>query len=140
MAQIEQFDGAVPAAENWIGALMDRLAWHDRQKGFIALMATLHALRDYLPADEAIFLGAQLPPLLRGFYYEGWHLAGRPLSIENRSEFVERIQDGVHRDPGIDVEHVARAVLALLAERLPAGELEDIKAVTPRLLRALWPS
>jgi len=140
MARIEQLDDAVPAAENWIGALLDRLAWRDRQKGFLALMATLHALRDYLPPDEAMYLGAQLPPLLRGFYYEGWHLAGRPLSIENRSEFLERIQDGVHRDPGIDAEVVARAVLALLAERLPAGELEDAKAATPRPLRTLWPS
>ena len=41
--------------------------------------------------------------------------------------------------PGIDAEQVARVVLALLAERLSATELEDVRAVTPKALRALWP-
>ena len=54
--------------------------------------------------------------------------------------FLERIEEGVHRDPGIDAEQVARGVLALLAERLPEAELEDAKAVTPEELRAFWPA
>jgi uncharacterized protein (DUF2267 family) len=40
----------------------------------------------------------------------------------------------------VDAEQVARAVLALLAARLPAPELEDAKAVTPKELHNLWPS
>jgi uncharacterized protein (DUF2267 family) len=52
---------------------------------------------------------------------------------------LERVRESVHRDPGIDAEQVARVVLALLAERLPAPELEDVRAVTPKALRALWP-
>jgi hypothetical protein len=39
----------------------------------------------------------------------------------------------VHREPGIDAEQVA--VLALLAARLPAAELENVKAATPEELR-----
>jgi uncharacterized protein (DUF2267 family) len=99
----------------------------------------LHALRDVLPQDEAVYVGAQLPVLLRGLYYDGWH-PSRRTSPRSRSAFIERIQDGVHRDPGIDAEQVVRAVLALLAARLPAGELEDAKAATPRPLHNLWPS
>jgi uncharacterized protein (DUF2267 family) len=86
-----------------------------------------------------VYVGAQLPALLRGVYYDGWHPSGRP-EPRSRSAFIERIQDGVHRDPGIDAEQVARAVLALLAARLPGGELEDAKAVTPHPLHNLWPS
>ncbi len=99
----------------------------------------MHALRDCLPAHEAIFLGDHLTPLLRGLYYEGWRLA-KYSAVRSRDDLLERIRDGVHRDPGIDAENVARVVLALLAERLPAAELEDLRAVTPKELRALWPT
>ena len=34
----------------------------------------------------------------------------------------------------------ADAVFSLLAERLPAAELEDAKAATPTELRMFWPS
>jgi uncharacterized protein (DUF2267 family) len=57
-----------------------------------------------------------------------------------RSAFLGRIHDGVHRDPAIDPEQVARAVMAQLSARLPAAELEDAKAATPRALHNLWPS
>jgi uncharacterized protein (DUF2267 family) len=72
-------------------------------------------------------------------YYDGWHPSGRT-SPRSRGAFIERIQDGVDRDPGIDAEQVARAVLGLLTARLPAGELEDAKAATPKPLHNLWPS
>lgn len=100
---------------------------------------TLHALRDCLGRDGAIYVGAYLPPLLRGLYYEGWH-PGRRAAATSRSSFLARIHDGVHRDPAVDTEAVARSVLALLEARLPAAEIEDAKAATPRVLHALWPS
>ena len=92
-----------------------------------------------LARDEAVYVGAQLPPLLRGLYYEGWHPGTRG-AARSRAAFLERIHDGVNRDPGVDAEEVARAVFALLAARLPAAEVEDAKAATPRLLHNLWPS
>ncbi len=138
MGGIREFDGAVPAAEEWIDDLMQRLEWHDREKVYLAFVATLHALRDSLPVHEAVFLGDYLSTLLRGLYYEGWRLP-KYNSFKTRDALLERIRDGVHHYPGIDAEQVARAVFALLAERLPASELEDVKAVTPRELRAFWP-
>jgi uncharacterized protein (DUF2267 family) len=139
MAHLAQLEGAIRATEEWIGDLQQRLGWHDRDRVYAALLATLHALRDALPQDEVAYVGAHLPALLRGLYYEGWHPSGR-IAPRSRTAFIERIQDGVHRDPGIDAEQVARAVLALLAAHLPPGELEDAKAATPRALHNLWPS
>ena len=86
-----------------------------------------------------MYVGAQLPPLLRGLYYEGWHPGARGAARSHNS-FLERIHEGVHRDPGVDAEEVARAVFGLLAARLPAAEVEDAKAATPRSLHNLWPS
>jgi uncharacterized protein (DUF2267 family) len=130
---------AVHATEDWVDDLMRRLGWHDRERVYLALLAALHALRDVLGRDEAVFLAAQLPVLLRGLYYEGWHPAARP-TTRSRSVFLERIHDGLHRDPGVDAEQVARCVFALLAARLPAAEIEDAKAATPSALHNLWPS
>ena len=102
----------------------------DHDKVYSALIAALHALRDWLPREEAIFMGACFPPLLRGLYYEGWHVTGHP-PTKSRRAFLERIHDGEHREP--DAEQVAKAVLALLAARLPAAELENAKAAKPEL-------
>jgi uncharacterized protein (DUF2267 family) len=73
----------------------------------------LHALRDCLSRDEAVYVGTHLPALLRGLYYD---------------------------DPAVDAEQVARAVFALLAAHMPPAELEDAKAATPKPLHNLWPS
>ena len=80
---------------------MQRLGWQNRSKAYGVFLGTLRALRDSLPRDEAIYLGAQMPALLRGLYHEGWHPAAR-LFAKTRSAFLERIQESVHRDPGID--------------------------------------
>jgi uncharacterized protein (DUF2267 family) len=138
MSRNPEFDGAVRATEEWLDDLKNRLGWENADRVRLALLATLHALRDHLPTDEVARLGAALPPLLRGFYFEGWHPRGRP-ARGSRASFLSRIHDGVHRDPGIDPEEVAQAVFALLAERLPSAEIEEIRAATPAPLQGLWP-
>lgn len=140
MTDIEEFDNAASVAQVWVSGAMNRLGWHDRRKAYLACLATLHALRDHLPFTEAIYLGAQLPAVLRGFYYDGWHPAGTPLPLDNREAFFERVENGVRRDPGIDVEPTVRAIFAYLAAFLPEGEQEELQAVLPRPLRALWPA
>jgi uncharacterized protein (DUF2267 family) len=140
MGDIEEFDDAASAAQHWLSGAMEQLGWHDRRKAYRACMAILHALRDYLPLDETIYLGAQLPPVLRGFYYDGWHPFGRPLALSDRAEFIERVESAIGHDPAVDVEKAARGVLAYLSAKLPAGELEELKAASPRVLRPLWPS
>lgn len=139
MTAIDDFNAAVRATEDWLDDFVHRLGWHDRERAYLALVAALHALRDCLPRDEATYVGAQLPALLRGFYYEGWHPAAHAV-IKSRSAFLQRIHDAVHRDPGVDPEQVARAIFAMLAARLPAGEVEDAKAAMPTALHNLWPS
>jgi uncharacterized protein (DUF2267 family) len=138
MTGIEDFTSAVQVAEEWVDDITRRLGWHDRTRAYAALIAALHALRDCLKRDEAIYLGAGLPVLLRGLYYEGWH-GGHGATTNKRDLFLARIHDSVHRDPAIDPEQVARATLALLTERLPAAEIEDAKAATPHELHNLWP-
>lgn len=132
-------NNAMQATQNWISDLAWRLRWHDRERVYRALIATLHALRDCLDCDEAVYIGAQLPALLRGFYYEGWH-PGRRAIATTRNSFLGRIEDGVHCDPAVDAEEIARSVLGQLTGRLSAAEIEEAKAATPRALHDLWPA
>ncbi len=140
MPELSELDAAVPETQEWISDLMKRLGWQDRGRVFAALIATLHALRDCLPYDEAVYVGAYFPPLLRGLYYDGWHPGHRRGAMRTRKAFLERIHESLHRDPGIDPENVAHAVFALVAARLPASELEEARAATPGALHGLWPS
>lgn len=139
MPSTPEFDQTVRATDEWLDDLVSRLDWHDRHRAYRALTTTLHALRHALPQEEAIDLGGPLPTMLRGLYYEGWH-PHRVAAARTRSAFLERIQDGVHLDPGVDPEQVARAVLAVLASRLPTVDIEEAKAATPHALHGLWPS
>jgi uncharacterized protein (DUF2267 family) len=42
--------------------------------------------------EEVAQLGAQLPMLVRGFYYEGWDPTGKPsLKVRNKEHFMARI-------------------------------------------------
>ncbi|MDX8507298.1 DUF2267 domain-containing protein [Mesorhizobium captivum] len=132
------FNNALEATQNWISDLMWRLRWHDRERVYQALIATLHALRDCLDREHAVYMGARLPALLRGFYYEGWHPGGRA-KARNRNSFLDRIRLGVQGDPAVDPEVVARLVLAQFVDRLPRAEVERAKAATPRKLHNLWP-
>jgi uncharacterized protein (DUF2267 family) len=139
MTALRDLDDAALTAREWVDDLTRRLGWHDQERVYSVLIAALHALRDCLGRSESVYIGAYLPTLLRGVYYEGWHPGAHP-AARSRSAFLERIHDGVHRDPAIDAELVAREVLALLAARLPAAEVEGAKAATPRELHNLWPS
>jgi uncharacterized protein (DUF2267 family) len=126
------------ATDDWVDDLVRALEWHDRQCPWSALLSVLHALRDCLGRDEAVYLGAQLPPLLRGFYYEGWH--PRAHKLMGRDAFLARIGDGLKHDVAIAAEQVARAVMTQLARRMSAAELEDAKAATPPAIHGLWPA
>jgi uncharacterized protein (DUF2267 family) len=135
---IEAFEHALQQTNVWLKDLMRRLETDDRHAAYVALRATLHALRDRLTVEEAAHLGAQLPMLVRGLYYEGWRPAGKPLKEHTATAFIEHVRAEA-RNPHLDPEAAVRAVFGLLAERVSAGEIEDVKTVLPRPIRALWP-
>ena len=98
----------------------------------------LHALRDRLTVDEVAQLGAQLPILVRGLYYDQWHHpAGKPERLRHKEEFLAAVAAGLDDIEPIDAEEAARAVFAVLEHRIAPGEIEDIKAMLPTHLREL---
>src|ERR671915_1959407 len=116
---LDVFDRTVQTTNSWLKDLMEELDWVDRQGAYSALRVTLHALRDRLTIEEVAQLGAQLPMLIRGFYYEGWDPTNKPAKLRQREEFLARIaQAFVQAGDSVHPEPVARAVFAVLAERV----------------------
>jgi uncharacterized protein (DUF2267 family) len=136
---IEGIDRSLQLTNLWLKDLMTRLGTGERQLAYLALRTTLHALRDRLAVDEAAHLGAQLPAVIRGIYYEGWRPAGKPLKEHSKEAFLAHVKAEAHA-PDFDPEPAARAVFGLLAARISAGEIADVKGALPRPIRALWPA
>jgi uncharacterized protein (DUF2267 family) len=136
---IEAFEHSLQLTDLWLKDLMARLGTADRHLAYLALRTTLHALRDRLTVDEAAHLGAQLPMMIRGFYYEGRHPAGKPLKDHAKEAFLAHVAAEA-RALDFDPEPAARAVFGLLAALITAGEIEDVKSVLPGPIRELWPS
>lgn len=135
---LASFDTSIQTANVWLHDVMLRLGWIDQDKAYRGLRAVLHALRDRLSVNAVAHLGAQLPLVLRGMYYEGWHPAGKPLK-EHRAEFLSHIVEAFNFDSDADPERICRAVLGTLEKHVTAGEVENVKASLPNDLRELWP-
>jgi uncharacterized protein (DUF2267 family) len=140
MTGLDVFDTTVQKTNTWLKDLMEVLGWQDRHKAYLALRAGLHALRDRLTVEEVAHLGAQLPMLIRGFYYEAWDPTGKPLKVRHREEFLARIEQELRGDEHLNPEVVASAVFAVLEMRITDGEIENVKHLLPTELRSLWPA
>src|SRR3954451_19292244 len=92
MTGLEVFDTTLRKTNEWLDEIMGELALEDRHTAYVALRGALHALRDRLPLEEAAHLGAQLPMLVRGFYYEGWRPVREPIKM-HREEFLLRVEE-----------------------------------------------
>jgi uncharacterized protein (DUF2267 family) len=138
------FESTLQKTHIWLNDLMDELGTQDKHQAYLALRAVLHALRDHLSVEESAQLSAQLPMLVRGFYYEGWVPAHTPINERDKESFLNHIYLAFKTDalvePNIRPEKVVRAVLRVLAKHVSEGELSDIKSLLPRQLRSLWPA
>jgi uncharacterized protein (DUF2267 family) len=135
---IAAFDSTIQTTNVWLNDLMDRLGWQDKHRAYHALRAVLHALRDRLPVDQAAALGAQLPMLVRGFYFEGWHPGDKPFKERKKEDFLAHIAMAFRDDPDIDPEDVARTVFQVIAKHVTPGEIKHVKISLPGEIRSLW--
>lgn len=136
---LEGIDQAVQQAHIWINEVEKKLDWDSKPRAFRLLRAVLHALRDHLQVNEAADLGAQLPILIRGLYYEQWRPAITPIKERDLQSFLDRIDAAFKPDPIDDTAKAASAVFSLLADKVSAGEIDDVRNALPKAVRAVWP-
>lgn len=136
--QVEALERTVQKTNEWLGEIQDEVGGIGKAEAYAALRATLHVLRDRLPAREALQLGAQLTTLVRGLYFEGWTMQEKPARLRQVDEFLGAVALEAGR-PLQQVEREVRAVLRVLARHVTAGEIADVRGVLPPPLRTLWP-
>jgi uncharacterized protein (DUF2267 family) len=80
-----------------------------------------------------------LPILIRGLYFEGWRLAGKPTHENSIDAFCAHVARELPPRFPLDALSTTRGVLAFLSTRMDAGEIAKVIDQTPPAMRTLWP-
>lgn len=129
------FDKTLQTTNIWLNEIMEVIG-PDRQAAWKVLTVVLHTLRDRLPVEAAAHLGAQLPLMVRGVYYDQFQPHNQPTDCKTVEEFTAAVQDRLSDIRPVDAKDATRAVFAVLARHLPEGEIAKIKSSLPRSLRS----
>jgi uncharacterized protein (DUF2267 family) len=137
--QVTALDHTVQQTNIWLKKLESDHHLPGRHHAYAALRAVLHALRDRMTPEQAAHLGAQLPTLVRGIFYEGWHPAGTPKTDRQVQAFLAHVAAELPPQYPRDALGVTEAVFEVLAHELDPGEIAKVVGALPAPLRALWP-
>lgn len=137
---LDTFDKTVQESNLWLKDVMERLDTRDRHHAYSTLRAVLHALRDRIGAESAAHLGAQLPMLLRGLFYEGWDPTGKPTKERHEVAFLAHIANELPRAEEGDVEQGVTAVLDVLSKHVDRASAVKLAGMFPKELRKFWPA
>lgn len=138
---VDVFDHTLQKTNQWINEINEILGWSDKQKGYLALRCTLQALRDRLPFETVVNFGAQLPMLIRGFYYEGWKPGETPIKIKSPEEFMEFVTSHAlnsNLEKNTDMLEMVRAVFEVVSRHISPGERDHVLKTLPPGLGRLW--
>jgi len=136
---LESIDHTVQLTHAWINELDKLVGWDHKARSYRLLKTVIQALRDWLPVNDAVHLGAQLPALLRGVYYEHWRPAATPVVERHQADFLARLEDAFRTDTVMPTAEAVSAVFELLTNRIGAGEVAKVRHALPADIRALWP-
>ena len=131
------FDRTLQTTHIWIDEIMAeigpsrRTAWH-------VLGVVLRTIRDRVPLELAVHLGAQLPLLVRGAYYEQFCPGSEAERFRSVDDFVERIADGLEGGRPVNCLDAAGAVFRVLSRHVDEGQIAKVKQSLPEPLRRLW--
>lgn len=134
---VDIIERSAEQANIWINDVAEEFGTKDRQEAYRILRAFLHAVRDRITVEEAAQLGAQLPELLRGIFYEGWRPSTTPLSYHDRETFLRKVSDEALLAGTTEASYAVTAAAKVLGRHVSAGEIEDVLAILPGEIREL---
>jgi len=134
---LEVFDKTLQTTHIWLKEINDVIG-PDRQLAWKVLSTVLHKLRDRLPVDVAAHLGAQLPLLVRGVYYDQFQPAKQPTSCRDLDEFVAEVQEWLADARPVDAADAVDAVFGTLSRHVPEGQLAIVRNALPDTIRERW--
>ena len=134
---IQAFDQSLEPTKEWIKEVQHELHYANPEDAYASLRAVLHVLRDRLTVQEACDLGAQLPLLLKGVYFDGWKTAHKPVKITEPQEFYGRVHQAMRGRQEYDPERITQAVFKVITRHVSSGEIDDVKNMLPEGLTEL---
>jgi len=78
--------------------------------------------------------------LIRGVYYDGWHMVGTPTKERHKQEFLDHVNPEIGRRIEVDLEQAVRAEFEVMCDKIDLGEMNKLINVFPEELRDLWPA
>ncbi len=137
--KVEVLDATVQKTINLLEDVCAEFGWPEERRfqAYKALRSVLHAVRDRLPVAECANFAAQLPMLVRGFYYEGWKPERVPLKF-HREQFLDEIQKSFQLSVEGGPERLVEGTLRVLSRHVEPGIIEKLKRDLPADLRALF--
>jgi uncharacterized protein (DUF2267 family) len=134
---LEVFDKTLQTTNIWLNEIMDRIG-PDRQVAWKVLSTVLQKLRDRLPVELAAHLGAQLPLLVRGVYYDQFEPARMPAECRTPEDFVAEVAEWLTDIRPVDPEEAIVAVFGVLNRHLSEGQVAKVRSALPKGLRLAW--
>lgn len=138
VATITPFEQSVHTANAWLQELSVGVGRDDHQQAYRMMRAVFIALRDRMTTEEATDLGAQLPMLIRGIYYEGFNPSKTPTHERSKGTFLNHVSENLQANVDGDPEEIVRAVFKLISNHVTAGEMNHVQANLPAEIKSLW--
>ena len=137
---VEVFDTTLQKTINLLDDICSEFGWPEdrRKQAYSALRAVLHTLRDRLPVTESANFAAQLPMLVRGFYYEGWKPESVPKKMR-RDEFLAAVQEHFQYSLHGGMPRLVDGVIRALSRHIEPHAIQDIKQELPEDIVELLP-
>jgi uncharacterized protein (DUF2267 family) len=135
---LDVFDKTLQTTHIWLGEVMETVG-PDRNVAWHVLGAVLRSLRDRLPLELAAHLGAQLPLLVRGTYYDQYRPGHAPAKIYTEDEFITHVYSEFGGIRPVNVREATRSVLAVLGHHVTPEQVDNVKRSLPEAIRKLWP-
>ena len=135
---LEVFDRTLHTTNLWLDEICaeigpdKHLAWH-------VLGAVLRAVRDELLIGQSAHLGAQLPLLVRGAYFDQYRPAAQPAAERSQEDFIARIREELAGCRPVRPDLAATAVMRTLNRHITEGQVKKVRDALPKSVRALWP-
>ncbi len=133
---VDVIDTTVQKTYRWIDEISEELGGVGRREAYRDLRAFLQTLRDRLTVDLAGELGAQLPMLVRGIYYEAWDPSRAPVKMR-AEEFVEVFIERAVLPPEREPLAALKAAARVLGRHVSEGETENVRLSLPTEIRLL---
>jgi uncharacterized protein (DUF2267 family) len=136
---LDVFDSTIQNTNVWLKEFMQEMNWTDRKRAFAAFRCVLHAVRDSLTVEHAVYFGEQLPMLMRGSYFEHWNTSNKPKTFRSKEDFFAGLSGEVGKSGMAEPEIMVRAVFRVLERKAAEGEIQDVRNILPRELQDFWP-